>query len=352
MTDAPVPSPAGGVELSPLQVERLQNYLGSRLPGDWTAVGVEPFRGGQSNPTYRLAAGPASYVLRKKPPGVLLPSAHAIDREYRILSALRATAIPVPAVHLYCDDAAIIGTPFYIMEYVEGRVVKDPVGGLSSSAERRRTFAAMVECLAALHQVDVTQSDLATLGKRENYFSRQIDRWTSQYRQTEMALIPAMERLIEWLPRNIPADDRVALVHGDFRLENFILHPTDARILAVLDWELSTLGHPFSDVAYNCIPYHLPQGVFGGLLDVDLTESGIPAERDYVGAYMELAKCDIGQHWGFYAAFALFRMAAILQGVRKRAADGNASSPDAMERGNFAPLCAEAGDRARGLVLS
>ncbi len=321
----------------------LAAYLAPRLEGDWRDLEITPFTGGQSNPTFLLRAGDRHYVLRKRPPGPLLPSAHAIDREYRVMQALRTTPVPVPRLHLFCEDETILGTTFFIMDYVAGRVIKEPeLPGLSPQ-ERAATYDAMAACLAALHQVDLNAAGLADYGRPQGYYARQVKRWGEQYRASETHSIAEMEELIAWLPANLPAEGPASLVHGDFRLENLILHPSEPKILAVLDWELSTLGDPLGDLAYNCLPWHLPPHAFGGLKGRDLAGSGIPREADYLQAYCRLTGRSHIDQWHFYVAFALFRLAAILQGVFKRALDGNAASPDARQRGALASVCAQAG---------
>jgi aminoglycoside phosphotransferase (APT) family kinase protein len=335
MSNSSSSSPAG------FDRKRLVSCLAGRLDGDWDKLDVVRFVGGQSNPTFLLKAGDSRYVLRKKPDGNLLPSAHAVDREYRVMSALAGTDVPVPAMRLFCEDPEIIGTPFFVMDFVEGRVVRDAALPQASAGERAATFEAMGAAIAALHNVDVNAAGLSDYGRPEGYYSRQIARWTKQYRASETERIEPMESLIEWLPGNLPKDERPALVHGDFRMENLILHPREPRVLAVLDWELSTLGDPLGDLAYNCLPWHLPPHAFGGFIGRDLP--GLPEESAYLAAYCKRTGRDGIDGWHFYVAFALFRLAAILQGVYRRALDGNAASPDAMERGRLAGLCAERG---------
>ncbi len=324
-----------------LDTVALAHRLAPNLPGDWGRIELSPFVGGQSNPTFRLAAGDALYVLRKKPNGVLLPSAHAIDREFRLLSSLAASGLKLPKVHLYCDDATVIGTPFYVMEHLDGRVFRDPRLPDLGPVDRAAVYDEMNRAIAMLHGVDFVASGLADFGRAENYLQRQIERWTKQYRATETRVLPAMERLIEWLPAHLPAAAATTLVHGDFRLENLIFHPTEPRLLGIVDWELATLGHPLADLAYNCLPYHLPEFAFGGMRDEALA-AGIPDETDYLARYCRRAgRTSVGD-WGFYVAFALFRLAAILQGVLKRALDGNAASPDGLARGRLGEVCAVA----------
>jgi len=320
-------------------------YLNGKLPGEWDRLSVSQLVGGQSNPTFLLTAGAHRYVLRTRPPGSLLRSAHAIDREYRVLNALRNTGVPVPYSHLYCDDGDILGTDFYVMDYVPGRVFRNPLLPELSPSERSAVYDSMNATIANLHSADAAALGLADFGRPGNYYARQIDRWTQQYRATEIDRIPSMECLIEWLPHNIPPSDRAGLVHGDFRLENLIFHPTEPRVVAVLDWELSTLGDPLGDLAYNCLPWRLPPQAFGGLAGVDLHRSGVPGEQAYLSLYCRRSGLHEVASWPFYVGFALFRLAAILQGVLNRALAGNASSPDAEQRGRLAPLCADAGWR-------
>lgn len=338
--------------MSAIDVEVLGKYLAHILPGDWTAPSLKQFQGGQSNPTFQINAGDTSYVVRKKPPGVLLPSAHAIDREFRIMSVLDKTGVPVPKMLHYCEDANLIGTPFFVMEAVKGRVLKDPLSPTLSPEDRRAICTEMSTVLGQLHKLDPNAIGLGDYGAKGNYFARQIDRWGKQYRKSETETIAAMDRLIEWLPANIPADDVTTIVHGDYRIENLIIHPTEPRVVAVLDWELSTLGHPLADVAYSCLPYHLPERAFYGVADRKFIEAGMPSEEEYVANYLKHAGITPSGNWGFYVAFALFRLAAILQGVLKRALDGNANSPDALERGKLARLCAETAEAVRDVRLA
>ncbi len=325
-----------------LDAAALAAFLGPRLEGDWGALEIRRFAGGQSNPTFRLDAGERSYVLRKRPGGPLLPSAHAIDREYRVMSALAGTGVPVPVMRLFCADESILGASFFVMDFVPGRVAKEPALPGATPAERAAIYDAANATLASIHKVDLATAGLSDFGRPTGYYARQVKRWTEQYRAAETKLIPAMEALIAWLPDRIPADERPALVHGDFRLENLILHPERPHVSAVLDWELSTLGDPLGDLAYHCLPWRLPPQAFWGMAGTRIPE-GVPSEADYVAAYCDRTGRDGIEGWNFYVAFALFRMAAILQGVLKRALDGNASSPDAAERGAMAGLCAEAG---------
>ena len=314
---------------------RLSAYLRDNIEGYQPPATVLQFSGGQSNPTFLLETPDKKYVLRKKPPGELLPSAHMIEREYRIFAALQESDVPVPKMYLLCEDEALVGTPFYVMEYLDGRVFRDPSLPQVAKAERGKIYAAMADTLAALHAIDWRAAGLADFGKHSAYVERQIRLWTRQFRAAETEPNPAMERLIEWLPENIPADDTTTIAHGDFRLENLIFHPSEPRPLALLDWELSTLGHPLSDLAYNCMAYHLPHDTPGvkGLCDLDLAALNIPAERDYVAAYCARSGRAGIADWRFYRSFAMFRSASILQGVYARALQGSASAANALEVG-------------------
>ncbi len=321
---------------------RLADYLSGRLPGFAPPLAVRQFEGGQSNPTFLLETGGGRFVLRKKPPGDLLPSAHLVEREYRVMTALRGSGVPVPAMHLLCEDAAIIGTSFYVMDHVAGRVFRDPALPGLPPAQRQALYDAMNDTLARLHGVDWRAAGLADFGKPDRYLARQTERWTRQYQASKTEDIATMDRLIDWLPRHLPEDDAVAIAHGDFRLENLIFHPNEPTVLAVLDWELSTLGHPLSDLAYNCMPYHFPaEGLsFPGLGGLDHAALGIPCESDYVAAYCRRTGRDAIPDWSVFLAFSLFRMAAILQGVYARALQGNAASERAAKMGGMPALLA------------
>ncbi|HKX45055.1 MAG TPA: phosphotransferase [Burkholderiaceae bacterium] len=308
---------------------------------------VEQFKGGQSNPTFLLRTPARHYVLRRKPPGVLLPSAHAIEREYRVMDALHASAVPVPRMLCLCEDASVIGSAFYVMEHVQGRILWDPaLPGFQPDA-RARLFDDMNRVIAALHRVDVAAAGLADYGKPGNYFARQIGRWSAQYRASETERIEAMDRLIDWLPQHVPAGDATALVHGDYRLDNLVFHATEPRVVAVLDWELSTLGHPMADFAYHALAWSSPAGVMRGLAGLDLAALGIPSAEAYVERYCERVGMapPSAAEWSFYLAYNLFRGAAISQGILKRALDGSASSAHAYETGSRARAVAEAGWR-------
>jgi aminoglycoside phosphotransferase (APT) family kinase protein len=310
----------------PIDAQALRNYLESKLPEFRGELEVQKFAGGQSNPTYKLTSNGRSYVLRKKPPGTLLATAHMVDREYRVISALYGSGVPVAKPIIYCDDASVIGTEFYIMEYVGGRIFWDPTLPQLKAAERRALYAELARVLAELHKVDYAARGLASYGKAGNYFARQIKRWTEQYLASVTEPIPAMDNLIKWLPEHVPADDKTSLVHGDYRFDNMVFHATEPRVLAVLDWELSTLGHPLADLAYSCMAYHLPGPDRPILSSVASAESGIPTEQEFVAEYCKHTGQSEIPDWGFYLAFSLFRYASIVQGVVKRGVSGNASS--------------------------
>lgn len=315
-------------------------------------IGVEPLdvarlTGGQSNPTYRLTAGSRRYVLRKKPPGQLLKSAHAIDREFRVISALRDSDVPVPTAHFYEEDASVVGTPFYVMDFLDGRVLMDQsLPGLARE-ERGAIYREMNRVIAALHSVEPANIGLGDYGRAGNYFARQIDRWGRQVRDHSPGepRIAALDALADWLPEHIPPDDETRLVHGDYRLDNLVFHPTEPRAIGLLDWELSTLGHPLADFSYNCLSWHIPADLWRGIGGLDLAALGIPDEATYVGWYAEAAGADGIDHWDFYLAYNLFRLAAIMQGIARRAREGNAAAPDAVETGAKATPLAELGWR-------
>jgi aminoglycoside phosphotransferase (APT) family kinase protein len=325
----------------------LARYLHENLRGFNGRLRVEQFKGGQSNPTFLLLTPDSerpSHVLRRKPPGKLLPSAHAIDREYRVMSALRATDMPVPDTHCLCLDESVIGTAFYVMAHVQGRILWDPALPGMAPPERAATFDSMNAAIAALHAVDFAAVGLGDYGKPGNFFTRQIGRWTTQYRASETERIESMERLIEWLPAHIPASDAAALVHGDYRLDNLVFHPTEPRVVAVLDWELSTLGHPMADFAYHAMAWSMPSGEMRGLQGLDLPALGIPSAESYVGRYCERvgAAPPTAAEWDFYLAYNLFRGAAISQGILKRALEGSAASAYALDAGRKARVVADA----------
>ncbi|WP_439100985.1 phosphotransferase [Congregibacter sp.] len=331
-----------------LNLEALQNYLQDKLPGFSGQLRAEKFAGGQSNPTFLLSDDSQKWVLRRKPPGELLASAHAVDREYRVLSALWNTDVPVAKTYLLCEDESVIGSMFYIMEYLEGRVFWDPeLPEVNSNEERAAIYADMNRVLAALHSVDPTSVGLEDFGRPGNYFERQVGRWTKQYRASETEHSPAMERLIEWLPANMPKDDGlVSLVHGDYRLDNLMFHPTEPRVIGVLDWELSTLGHPLADLSYQVMAWQMPAGDgLRGLNGCDRAALGIPSDEEYIASYCErTGRGDIA-NWNFYLVFCFFRLAAILQGVKKRSLIGTASSAEADAKGALVEPLADMGVR-------
>lgn len=306
-------------------------YLEREVAGFKGLREIAKFGSGQSNPTYKIVADSGNYVLRAKPPGQLLKSAHQVDREFRVMGALKDSAVPVPAMlHLSGDDSPI-GRMFYLMQFVEGRILWDPaLPEIASNAERTAIYDAMNTTLAALHAVDPDSVGLSDYGKPGNYFERQLGRWTSQYRASETETVPAMDALIAWLEKHLPADDGlVSLVHGDYRLDNMMFAPDRPQVVAVLDWELSTLGHPYADIAYQCMQWRLPhKSGFRGLGGVDRAALGLPTEEDYVAAYCRGRGIDGIGNWNFFLAFSFFRLAAICQGVYKRALDGNASNPE------------------------
>jgi aminoglycoside phosphotransferase (APT) family kinase protein len=326
-------------------VAALERYLQAHVEGFRGPLVVEQFKGGQSNPTYRLRAGGRSYVLRRKPPGKLLPSAHAVDREYRVITALRESGVPVARTYALCTDESIIGTMFYVMDFVEGRVLWDPQLPGMAPAARGAIYDEMNRVIAALHRVDFAAIGLADYGKPGNYFARQVDRWSRQYRASETEKIEAMDRLIEWLPRNIPASDDTSIVHGDYRIDNAIFDRSAPRILAVLDWELSTLGHPMADFSYHAMMWRLSSNEFRGLRGADLDALGIPTEEEYLRLYLQRTgrTAPRPEEWRFCMAYNMFRAAAIFQGVMARAVAGNAASAKAVETGRRARPMAELG---------
>jgi aminoglycoside phosphotransferase (APT) family kinase protein len=317
----------------PLPAEALLQYLRGRLPGFEGPLAVSQFEGGQSNPTYLLRTPARRYVMRRKPPGPLLPSAHAVDREFRVMQALRDSDVPVPRTLLYCDDPQVVGTEFFVMDFLDGRLYWDPsLPGLRAD-QRADLYDEMNRVIAAIHTVDVASVGLSDYGKPGRYIERQIERWTRQYRASQTEPIEDMERLIEWLPGHAPPDDETSLVHGDFRIDNLVFHPTEPRVLGVLDWELSTLGHPLVDFAYHAMLWRVPGATFRGLAEADLPGLGIPGESAYVRRYCERTGRARIEHLDFYVAFNLFRIAAILQGVLSRALKGNAASAHALQEG-------------------
>jgi len=326
-----------------INIEQLTNYLEQQLQGFKGPISLEKFSGGQSNPTFKVIAASGEYVLRSQPLGKLLKSAHAVDREYRVIKALQDSDVPVPKVYHLCQDPTVIGSMFFVMEYIPGRIFwRAALAEVDNNDDRRAMYDQMNKTLAALHSIDIDACGLGDYGKPGNYFERQLSRWTSQYRASELRTITPMDTLISWLEQNQPLDDgRVSLVHGDFRLDNMMFHPTKPEVVAVLDWELSTLGHPFADLAYQCMGLRMPQGLgsIDGLKGVDRASLGIPSEQEYVATYCQRMGIEKVDNWTFCLAFSFFRLAAIVQGVVKRAADGNASNKEASKLAEFvAPL--------------
>ena len=330
-------SKQSGVEQ--LDEARLATYLAEHIPGFSGPVTATKFAGGQSNPTFKLQTANTTYVLRRQPPGKLLKSAHAVDREYRVIKALENTDVPVAKVYHLCEDTDVIGSMFYVMEFMDGNVYWDSsLPDINDTQTRRTMYQNMVKVMATMHCVNVDEVGLGDYGRPGNYFERQISRWTKQYRLSEIQVIPEMDTLIAWLEANIPAyDGKVSLVHGDYRMDNLMFAKDSTDIIAVLDWELSTLGHPYADLAYQCMQLRLPDNVgkATGLGDVDRAELGIPSEEEYVAQYCELVGIEKIENWNFYLAFSFFRLGAIAQGVAKRAVDGNASNKEALQVGKL-----------------
>jgi len=325
-------------------VAALERYLKAHLPGLRGPLKVRQFRGGQSNPTFLLAgADGTAYVLRKQPAGVLLPSAHAVDREFRVISALYGTGFPVARPVCFCEDRSVIGTLFYLMGYVAGRNFWDPTLPGMGPAERGAIYDEMNRVLVRLHMLDFSAAGLAAFGKPGNYFARQIARWSMQYRASQTEPIAAMEKLLKWLPQNIPQADETTLVHGDYRLDNMIFHPSEPTVLAVVDWELATLGHPLADFSYHVMLWRVAAGETRGLRGVDLPSLGIPTEKEYVAAYCRrTGRAGVEPRvWEFCMAYNLFRIACIRQGILRRVVDGTAASRHAREAGGRARESAE-----------
>ncbi|MFT5033165.1 MAG: aminoglycoside phosphotransferase (APT) family kinase protein [Bacteroidia bacterium] len=328
-----------------LELDKLSAYLESAIEDFGGLTSADKFAGGQSNPTYLLSAGSGRYVLRRKPPGNLLKSAHAVDREFRVMHALAGTSVPVPTMHVLCEDESIIGSMFYVMDFVEGRIFWNAALPEQSPAQRSAIYDAMNQVLADLHAVDPNAVGLGDYGKPGNYFERQLSRWTTQYRASETEHIPAMEKLMQWLEQNQPMDDGLVCInHGDFRLDNMMFHNSRNEVITLLDWELSTLGHPYADLAYQCMQLRIPgDAAIPGLGDINRKVLGIPSEQEYVQRYCKRRGIDGIDNWTFYIAFAFFRLSAILQGIQKRAIDGNASSDRASAYGGLAKPLAEMG---------
>jgi aminoglycoside phosphotransferase (APT) family kinase protein len=326
-------------------VPKLHAYMREHVAGFSGELTVEQFKGGQSNPTFKLTAGGKQYVLRRKPPGVLLPSAHAVDREYKVISALAQTEVPVAKAHALCEDPSVIGTAFYIMDCVDGRILWDPQLPGMTPAQRAAHYSELNRVMAALHRVDPMAIGLGDYGKPGHYVERQVARWTKQYKAAETETIEAADQLIAWLPKYIPQGDEVRIVHGDYRFDNVIFHPTEPRILAVLDWELSTLGHPLVDFAYHCMTWRMSSGSDGrGLAGADLPSLGIPSEAEYLQLYLQRTgrqEAVSPAEWNYYMVFNMFRLVGILQGIAHRAVQGNASSEHAVASGKRARPLAE-----------
>lgn len=331
--------------------DALTGWMKQHVEGFEGPVQVEMFKGGQSNPTYKLITPGKSYVMRAKPGPVakLLPSAHAIEREYRVMKGLAGTDVPVPHMYALCEDESIIGRAFYIMEFMEGRVLWDQSLPGMTPAQRAEIYDEMNRVIAALHKVKFAEKGLADYGKSGNYFERQISRWSKQYVASVTQPIPEMDQLMAWLPANMPAsamdESRVSIVHGDYRLDNLMFHPTEPRVIAVLDWELSTLGHPLADFSYHCMSWHIPAELGRGIAGLNLAALGIPAEQDYIQRYCERTRIQdvdaLKRDWNFYLAYNMFRIAAILQGIAKRVEAGTASSAQAKASGDTARPMAE-----------
>ena len=334
-------------------VSALERHLAAQLPGFSGPLTVEQFKGGQSNPTYRLLTPGAAYVMRTKPgpAAKLLPSAHAVEREFRVMSALALTPVPVPRMHVLCEDESVIGRAFYVMQCMQGRVLWDQSLPGMTTEQRGAIYDEMNRVIAALHSVDVRSVGLQDYGKPGNYFDRQIGRWSKQYVASATDTVEAMDRLIEWLPRNLPDsardDSQVSVVHGDYRLDNLMFHADEARVVAVLDWELSTLGHPLADFSYHCMAWHIDPGVFRGIGGLDLPALGIPSEAAYIQRYCERTGREdptaLMADWNFYLAYNFFRLAAITQGIAKRVLDGTAASAEARATGAATRPLAERG---------
>ncbi len=333
MRNAPLPLPE--------DLARLPAWMQAHVPGYHGVLEARLIKGGQSNPTYLLTADSGEYVLRRKPMGDLLPSAHAVDREHRVMAALAGSAVPVPRVYAYCADPAVIGSVFYVMDFVAGRILWDPRLPELRSTDRGLVFDQMNQTIAALHAIDPATVGLDDYGRPSRFVARQIERWTKQFRASATAHSPAMEALITWLPEHLPPEQPARIIHGDYRLDNVILHETEPRVMAVLDWELSTLGDPLADFANHAAAWRITPDIFRGLAGVDFAALGLPTESEYVASYCRRTGRDRIENWEFYLAFSLFRLSAILQGIAKRALDGTAAHPNAAALGAMAGPMAE-----------
>ena len=325
-----------------LPLDRLDAWLRRHVEGFRGPIQAERFAGGQSNPTYKIAAASGPYVLRRKPPGPLLPSAHAVDREFRVMRALAGTGVPVPRVYALCEDDRVIGSAFYVMQFLDGRIFwQQHLPEIASPAERRVMFDAMNAVIAALHGVDHEAVGLGDFGRPGNYMGRQIARWSRQYRASETETIAAMDHLIDWLPLHLPEESAPAIVHGDYRMDNLVFHKSEPRVIGVLDWELSTIGDPLADFAYHVMTWRVTPELFRGLAGIDFAAAGIPDETAYVDAYCRRTGRRSIAAWEFYMVYSLFRIAAIVQGIAKRAIEGTAASREAGDVGRLARPMAE-----------
>jgi acyl-CoA dehydrogenase len=333
----------------PLDLPALANYMEHVVGLTSGPLQIETLVGGQSNPTFKVINGTKQFVLRKKPDGKLMPSAHAIDREHRVMSALTKTNVPVPNMLAYCEDESIVGTPFILMSYIDGRTfTEQSLPGLKKE-DRTAIYTEMNRVLAAIHDVDYQSLGLDSFGKPGNYFSRQVGRWSRQVQESTIPIPAALKKIMDWLPLNIPIDDETTLVHGDFRLDNMIFDHNENKVIGVLDWELSTLGHPIADFSYQCMSWRIPPSLWRGINGLDLDELGIPSEAEYIKMYEFNSGRKVAADWDFYMAYNFFRIAAILHGVAQRAANGNASATDAAENGKKSGLLAEIGLTCAGV---
>lgn len=336
------PSGAGPVrEAHRLDETKLDAWMRQNVPGYAGDLQVRKFEGGQSNPTYWLADQERAYVLRKKPPGKLLKSAHQVEREFRVMQALQKTEVPTPKMYALCEDDSVLGTAFFVMEHVVGTIYWNVQLPEKAPEQQTAIYSELIRVLAAVHSVNLEATGLTDFGRSDAYVARQVKRWTEQYRASQTADVASMNKLIEWLPAHNPKDEATALVHGDYRLDNLIMHPTEHRALGVIDWELSTLGHPLCDLAYVCMLYHVMMPRIGGLAGLDISKTGIPPEQELVAQYCALTGRESIVDLSYYKAFSLFRLAAIAQGVAKRSIDGNASSTKAAQMGAAVPLLSE-----------
>lgn len=333
--------------ITEVEFSRLANWLRDQHLIDSSAIVATRLSGGQSNPTYCIESDGRRYVLRKQPRGPLLAGAHAIDREYRVMQALRGTNVPVPDMYAFCPDEAILGTPFFVMGYLDGRVFSDQALPDSTVADRRAIYGEMNRIVAAIHSIDLVACGLSDFGRGGNYVARQIARWSRQSEESTLPLSDAMRRLMDWLPENVPDDVGSALVHGDYRMDNLVFHKIEPRVIGVLDWELSTVGDPLADFAYHCMSWRIPKQLWRGIGGLPLQELGIPDEDSYLRQYAQATGRDITSQWKaeweFYMAYNLFRMAAILRGIAQRAVDGTAVAHDAVDTGRKADPLAELG---------